>query len=224
MRAILQWTRSSAAGLAARGLAALPVTGQQLRSEGASADAAAQVKLSQVITTFLVDAGVQTRGLAWTTGSALPVRWETPAPVAADPWLQQRGIMLGRTGTITATVGDSVAIQAVVVLNGTDVGLQRLTIHLPMLHVSRPDGGGFTLHREMVEAALKNDGLTLQPIKCSRATEGASFGNLVDAVGAPGKTASGLWWLWQSPMQEPTITLTILYRRADMNEVECIGG
>ena len=35
------------------------------------------VKLSAVVTTFLPDAGVQIRGLPWTTGDPLPVRWQS---------------------------------------------------------------------------------------------------------------------------------------------------
>ena len=58
----------------------------------------------------------------------------------------------------------------------------------------------------------------------SRATEGASYGNLVDAVKAPGKKASGLWWSWDAPQQQLRVMLTILYRRADMGEVECYQG
>ena len=64
----------------------------------------------------------------------------------------------------------------------------------------------------------------LQPLKCSRATEGASYGNLVDAAKVPGKTASGLWWSWQTVQQESQLGLTLLYRRADMAEVECYTG
>ena len=204
---------------------AWPLTAQQFRSAGATADPAAQVKLSSVITAFLVDAGVRTRGLPWTTGAELPVKWETPAAVAAtDPYSQQRGMTLVRSGTLTGTVGDTAALEMTLVLNGNEAGLQRVTMHFPVLLVSRPDSSGFWLHREMVEQSLRDDGLTLQPLKCSRETEGASYGNLVDAVGGPGKTASGLWWFWQSPMQEPTLTLTILYRRADMQEIECYTG
>ena len=37
----------------------------------------------------------------------------------------------------------------------------------------------------------------------------------------PGKTASGLWWFWQSVQQEMQISLSLMYRRADMAQVEC---
>jgi hypothetical protein len=104
---------------------------------------------------------------------------------------------------------------------GTNLGLASVGIRIPSLSVTDAGGRGFYLTREMVELALKNEGLSLQPLKCSREKEGASYGNLVDAVKAPAKTASGLWWLWDSPQQEPTLFLAILYRRADMAQVEC---
>ncbi len=192
---------------------------------GAQAPSGARaVKLSAVITAFLVDAGTRTRGLAWTTGGELPVQWESPGPVTnPDSWSRQQGLMLARSGTFTGSIGDTVALDMTLVLSGNDTGLQRVTVHLPSMLFSRADGSGFFVTTQMVEQSLKDDGMTLQPLKCSRETEGASYGNLVDAVQAPGKTASGLWWFWQSPQQEPTLTLTLLYRRADMQQVECIG-
>jgi hypothetical protein len=108
-----------------------------------------------------------------------------------------------------------------ITVTGSQLGLASVGIHIPSLSVSLKGGGGFFLTREMVETALKNEGLSLQPLKCSREKEGASYGNLVDAVKAPGKTASGLWWMWQSPQQEPELFLSILYRRAEMAQVEC---
>jgi len=76
----------------------------------------------------------------------------------------------------------------------------------------------------MVEAALESDGLQLQPLQCKRETEGASYGNLVDAIKAPSKTASGLAWHCEAPSPQLLVTLTILYRRADMAQVECAGS
>jgi len=95
---------------------------------------------------------------------------------------------------------------------------------LDSMLVDTGGGNGFFLTREMVEQALRNDGLTLTPRKCDRATEGASFGNLVDAVKAPGKTASGLWWFWQSVQQELQLSLSIIYRSVEMNQVECASA
>ncbi len=183
-----------------------------------------RVKLSAVIAAFLADSGVRTRGLAWTTGNDLAIKWESATPKAnPDRSALSRGITLARSGTFTGTVGDSVALPMTITVTGTNIGLASVGIYIPSMEVTYAGGRGFFLTREMVESAFKNEGLTLQPLKCSRDKEGASYGNLVDAVKAPGKTASGLWWMWDSPQQQPTLALMIMYRRADMAQVECQG-
>lgn len=110
-----------------------------------------------------------------------------------------------------------------IVVSGSNLDVASAAIGISSMAVNTPAGGGRYRTREMVEAALKNDGLTLQPLKCRRDKVGASYGNLVDAVKASGKTASGLWWMWQSPQQEPELYLTILYPRVEMAQVECQG-
>lgn len=183
-----------------------------------------KVKLSALISAFLADSGVRTRGLAWTTGNELAIKWESATPKAnPDQNAAQKGLTLARNGTFTGTVGDSVALPMTIAIVGTTLGLARVGIHIPSMEVTYSGGSGFFLTREMVETALKNEGLTLQPLKCSREKEGASYGNLIDAVKAPGKTASGLWWMWQSPQQQSELFLAIMYRRADMAEIECQG-
>jgi hypothetical protein len=175
-----------------------------------------------VISAFLVDSGVRTRGLPWTTGSALPVKWQTSGPVTnPDVSARSKGVLLARTGTFTGTLGDSVALPMTITVTGTEVTLSGVAVNIESMEVTQRGGGGFFVTREMVEQALRNEGLVLTPLKCSRDKEGASYGNLVDAVKAPGKTASGLWWFWQSPQQQMSITLSILYRRTDMAQVEC---
>jgi len=183
-----------------------------------------KVKLSAVIGAFLVDSGVRTRGLAWTTGSELPIKWATAKPVAAPEYLRKDGITQARSGTLLGTVGDTVALEMAITVSGTEAGLAQVAIGMASLEVTNKDGSGFFVHRGMVEDALKNEGVTLQPVKCSREKEGASYGNLVDAVKVPGKTASGLWWTWDSPQQGPNLSMTILYRRTDMAKVECYSG
>ena len=202
-------------------LGLMPLAGSALDAQRP----AQKVPLSRVITAFLVDTGVRTRGLPWTTGSELPIRWSTPRPVANQHApARAQGITLLREGTFTGTLGDSVALPMGLTLWGSTAGLTSVTVGLNELGVTEKDGSGFFVHREMIEQALKNEGLTFQPLKCKRETEGASYGNLVDAVKAPGKTASGLWWFWQSVQQELNVSLTILYRRADMNQAECYTG
>lgn len=183
------------------------------------------VRLSAVISAFLVDSGVMTRGLAWTTAGTLPIKWESSTPVTnTDASERQRGVTLMRKGSFSGTIGDSVVLPMTIRLTGTVTGLAGMMINIPSMLVTQKKSGGFFMTREMVEQSLKNEGLTLVPLKCSRDREGASYGNLVDAVKAPGKTASGLWWYWDSPKQEMFLSLTLLYRRVDMAQVECFSG
>ncbi|HRP06969.1 MAG TPA: hypothetical protein PLL69_00645 [Gemmatimonadales bacterium] len=183
------------------------------------------VPLARAIGTFLVDSGVRTTGLPWTTGADLPIRWESAGPVQnQDQWARGRGLTHTRTGSMRVSLGDSVTLPVTVTLYGIAGGLARTMFRFESMLVEQPGGGGFFVTRHMVEEALRNDGMMLQPIKCSRDTEGASYGNLVDAAKVPGKTASGLWWFWQSVQQELEVSLTILYRRADLAEVECQGN
>jgi len=183
------------------------------------------VRLSKIISAFLVDSGVLTRGLPWTTGNAVGVKWKTQVPVT-NPSVpeRQRGITLARTGNFSGTVGDTVVLPMEILAVGTSLGLARVSIVIPSMLYEDNRGHGFFVTREMVEQALKNEGMKLTPLKCSRDKEGASYGNLVDAVKSPGKTASGLWWYWDSPRQEMTLSLTLLYRKADMAQVECQTG
>ncbi len=186
------------------------------------AKATGRVKLSAVIAAFLADSGVRTRGLPWTTGNDLAIKWASATPIPnPDQSARAKGLTLARNGSFIGTVGDSVALPMDITVVGTTLGLASVWIRIASMEVSLSGGRGFFLHRGMVETALKNEGLTLQPLKCSREKEGASYGNLVDAVKAPGKTASGLWWMWDSPQQQPTLALMIMYRRADMAQVEC---
>lgn len=185
----------------------------------------APVRLTTVLATFLADSGVPTRALPWSIGDTLPIRWNTTAPVATDEqWLRNTGMTHVREGSFLGLAGDSVALPMTIHLRGTTAGLGGVSIHIGNLLVEHPDGSGYFVTREMIEQALTNDGALLRPLKCSRDTEGASFGNLVDAFRVPGKTASGLWWFWQAPMQELQITLQLLYRRAEMAQVECFSG
>jgi hypothetical protein len=185
----------------------------------------ASIPLSRLIGAFLVDSGVRTTGLPWTTGGEAPIRWQTSAAIAnTDPNARARGLTHMRIGAVRVTLGDSVVLPMHITAIGPANGLAHVTFSFDSLAVTQRNGNGFLVHREMVETALRNEGVQLQPLKCSRATEGASYGNLIDAVKLPGKTASGLWWFWQSAQQETQISLSLLYRRADMAQVECYSG
>ena len=212
-----------AAGRAGLLLTALMVSGAPTVAAQANARPAA-IKLSDLIAAFLVDSGTRVRGLPWTTGNDLAIKWETAGPVAnKDQWTLKQGITHVRTGTFVGAAGDSVALPMTITVNGIAAGLSSVALTTQSMQMDA-DGGGYLVNRELVERGLEKDGVTLQPLKCKRETEGASYGNLVDAVRVAGKTASGLWWHWESPQQAPYLVLTLLYRRADMAQVECSGG
>jgi hypothetical protein len=172
------------------------------------------VKLSTVISAFLADSGVRTRGLDWTSGGALPVKWQSARPVPAADWLKQQGYTMSRTGMANITVGDQPALEMEVGLWGNATGLQKAYVMFELNEVTM----------DLVEQALVKDGFTLQPLKCERAKEGASYGNAVYVAKAPGKTASGFHESWNCAHDGCTGTLTLLYRKADVNAVECAGA
>ena len=171
------------------------------------------VRLSAVLTTFLADSAVQTRGLDWTTGNSLPVVWESVDPVAPPDYVVREGYSLSRSGTGRLTVADSV-VEMSLSLAGNDAGIQRVSIIFPITYLTM----------DQVEGSLKEDGIGLQPLKCDRATEGASWGNVVYVAKAPGKTASGLHENWNCGHDQCTAVLAILYRKADVDTVECAGS
>ena len=148
-----------------------------------------------------------------------PARWPGPAITYFDGTRQamRQAVAEGAASWNRARVG--ITFRRVKLRKNA-----RVIVSIGSMQVTYQNGHGFFATREMVEQALKNEGLQLQPLKCSRDKEGASNGNLVDAAKFPGKTSSGLWWSWQSAQQELSMSLTILYRRADMSEVECYSG
>jgi hypothetical protein len=172
-------------------------------------------RLSQLIATFLADSGVPTRGLPFTVAEVLPARWESATPVATDPVAQREGYTLTRRGVVVVTLGPG-AVPVAVQLLGTANGLQRVLFGVETTH--------HELTERMVFDALRAEGMTLVPMKCDLEKEGASYGNVIYAAKVPGKTASGLWGMWQCPADGCTLTLALLYRRADMDRVECAAG
>ncbi len=173
-------------------------------------------RLSQVIATFLADSGVPTRGLPFTVAGVLPVRWESATPAAADRVAQGEGYTLTRRGVVVVTLGPRVGVPVALQLLGTANGLQRVLFGV---ETTRHE-----LTERMVFDALRAEGMTLVPMRCDLEREGASYGNVVYAAKVPGKTASGLWGMWQCPQDGCTLTLALLYRRADMERVECAAG
>ena len=212
---------SRARPVAAGGLAAALLLGAALAAQRPTQ----KVPLGLVLTSFLADSAARITSLPWTTGAALPIRWRSAAPVAnPDQWSAKQGFTHVRDGAFLGTLGDSVALVMKIQARGTQAGITQLGVTIDSMMVTTKGGGGYFVNREMIEAALRSGGVELKPLKCDRAKEGASYGNLVDAFRGPGKNASGLWWYWDSPQQELVVNLTILYRRADMAQVECNEG
>jgi hypothetical protein len=173
-------------------------------------------RLSQLIATFLADSGVPTRGLPFTVAEVLPARWESATPVTADPVAQREGYTMTRRGVVVITLGPRAGVPVALQLLGTANGLQRVLFGVETTQ--------HELTERMVFDALRAEGMTLVPMRCDLEKEGASYGNVVYAAKVPGKTASGLWGMWQCPQDGCTLTLALLYRRADMERVECAAA
>ncbi|MEP7325268.1 MAG: hypothetical protein ABI836_04895 [Gemmatimonadota bacterium] len=191
-----------------------------LGTAGLAAPLAAQqapARLSMVLTAFLADSGVATRGLPWTTGSALPVQWATRAPVAAEAWARQKGFTMARAGTVRIKVGTHEPVEMALQLFGNNAGLQQVIISVNLQESDELQ------HGEM-RTALAAEGMTLTPLKCDEKKEGASYGNLVFVAKAPGKTPSGLHENWDCSMNGCGWSMTLLYRKADVAPIECYSG
>jgi hypothetical protein len=171
------------------------------------------VKLSAVILAFLPDAGVPTRGLPWSSGDHLPVRWQSAKPVASADYLKQQGFTLSRTGTVRVALEGGKVQEATLQVAGNQLGVQQVSVSWNVL--SGPFDGA--------ARALEADGVSLKPLKCRREAEGASFGNVVHVAAAKGKQATGLWENWNCAHDGCGFGLTILYRRSALAQIECSG-
>jgi len=175
--------------------------------------------LSAILTAFLADSGARIRGLAWSAGNDTPIRWASAAPVPnPDSWMRKPGLTLARIGTAKAMVGGKERGLNVRVY-GNATGIQRVSVSFP--YDGNFEGGDI---RDTVAIQLKGGGLTLTPLKCDRKTEGYTYGNLVYVAKAPGKLASALWWTWNCAADGSCgFDQTIIYRKAELAEVECVG-
>jgi hypothetical protein len=195
-------------------LAAVVAPAAAQTPKAGSSRTAPSVPLGKVIAAFLADSGVPTRGLPWTTGDQLGVKWASAKPIRnPDQSAFSAGRSLARRATFTAPIAKE-HIPVEMTAEGNELGLARVLFTMPMQDVTR----------EQIEEALGRDGLTLQPLKCSRQKEGASFGNLLDAAKVPGKTGAGLWWNWNCAHDGCTLALTMLYRKPDAAQIECYSG
>jgi hypothetical protein len=202
--------RARSAGIWAAGFVLLGVAAPAVGAAERQA-----VKLSTVLTSFLADAGLRTRGLPWTTGAALPVKWETARPVASPEPLAREGLPLGRSGEVRVVVGDQEARPATLQLYGNANGLQRVAVVFHDADMPESDAP---------ERSLAAEKIGLELLKCDPKTELASGGNLLYVLKAPGKTASALVKSWDCGSSVGcSMSLILLYRKADVAQYTCFG-
>jgi len=105
-------------------------------------------------------------------------------------------------------------------LYGTAAGIQRVSLSLAYNGDTAPVNP-----RTRVASALASAGFHLTPLKCNEKTEGATSGNLVYVMKAPGKTASALRENWNCGADgDCGLELTMLYRKAELTQVECAAA
>jgi hypothetical protein len=169
--------------------------------------------LPAILSTFLADSGVATRGLPWTTGNTLPIKWKSVQPVPSQ-YTMYNGVTSERTGTTRFATSDTSSIAASVTVLGNADGVQRFWVQWDMNEFPSERG----------DSLLLKAGFVLTPTKCSRATEGYSYGNLLMVVKAPGKKAAGMQEGWNCAQNDCTVTVSLYYRKADAEKIECVGS
>jgi len=179
------------------------------------------VPLATVLSAFLADSGVPTRGLSWSHGDALPVTWESKAPIAVtEAWIKNQGMTLMRKAAAKVTLASDSAIAMTIQVLGTDAGIQRVSTSFAY------QGNFETFHPKTdVTGALTARGWTATLFKCDPAKEGVTYGNLVYVIRAPGKTASALHLTWNCTGEgDCGFDMTIIYRRTELTQIECATG
>ncbi len=166
-----------------------------------------------LLSAFLADSGVPTRGLNWGVAGSLPVKWTTTKPTK-PAWDVGPGITLQHEGTVHVAVSDTAGVDIQLFVYGNSASVQRVAVSWDMDLLTGP----------AAEALLTGAGWMLKPLKCARDTEGASYGNLLFAAKAPGKTASGLHENWNCAHDGCTDAMTIYYRKADVPQIDCAGA
>ncbi len=166
-----------------------------------------------LLSTFLADSGVATRGITWAVAGNLPVMWTTTKPTAPAYDVGQ-GITMQHQGAVRVEVSDTSAVEMTLFVYGNSSGIQRVAVSWDMQ----------ALQGAAAEALLTDAGWTLKSLKCARESEGYSYGNLLYAVKAPGKTASGLHEDWNCAQEDCAIAMTIYYRKAELPQIECAGA
>ena len=182
-------------------------------AQASKAAAKPAVTLPALLATYLADSGVRTRGLSWGTGGDLGIKWSTTKPTKPQ-YTVGPGITLQHEGVIAVQAADTLSLDMNVIVFGNDAGIQRFIVSWDMEK----------LPGEKAEALLTDAGWKFQSLKCNRETEGYSYGNLLYAAKAPGKTASGLLEGWNCAHDGCTISMTIYYRKADVEQFDCAGA
>jgi hypothetical protein len=165
--------------------------------------------LAAILGTFLADSGVATRGLPWTTGNTLPVKWNSAGPVKSQ-YTMYNGVTSERTGS-THFATDTGAVEGNLTVLGNEAGVQRFWVQWDMV----------ALPTLSADSLLLKAGFTLTPTKCSRDKEGYSYGNLFFVIKAPGKKAAGLQESWNCAQEVCTASYILYYRKADAENADC---
>ena len=119
--------------------------------------------LPAVISAFLADSGVRTRGLPWTTGSGTAIKWESVSPVRnPDTWINNPALTLARIGAVQVPLSGKVRDLNVRVY-GSQAGIQRVSFSFPW--DSNFESGDL---RDSVGVALQAGDVSLTPLKCGK--------------------------------------------------------
>jgi hypothetical protein len=169
--------------------------------------------LPVLLSTFLADSGVATRGLSWGIAGNIPVQWTTTKPTKPS-WDVGPGITLQHEGTVRVEVSDTATLDMQLHVYGNSTSVQRVAVSWDMSQLSG----------EGAEGLLTAAGWLVRTLKCTRASEGYSYGNLFYAAKAPGKTASGFHENWNCAHDGCTAMMTIYYRKADVPPIDCAGS
>jgi hypothetical protein len=119
-----------------------------------------------------------------------------------------------REGTIRLA-GPAGPLDGMIVTQGVPTLVMQVTFSFDM--------EGFPVDSAL--ASLERTGVVLRPLKCDRAKEGYSYGNAVYTMRVSGKRPQGLHLSWNCGAAVGcSATLAILYRRADVERIECAGA
>lgn len=166
--------------------------------------------------------------LDWDAGSGPEsrIRWAMQE-IRESPEFARGGYAYERIGHVVVELDGQPAYR--MVFQGRQVpGAWRVTLQGPragpyqVLVSTEGDAQGLDLDMAKVLVAA---GWTVEPYKCRRETEGATYGNLVHVVTPPGGRPLWLHENWNYGQASGLgIAVTLLYFRDEADKVECVGG